>query len=252
MPRRIAVAVHGIEPATFERCALIRDWLADHGLERVTLLVIPARDMHPVGERSPAMVGWLEERRRAGDSIAQHGFHHASTRPPLALGVPHARRRGEFAGMDEEETRRAVNAGWRVLKLAGIEPDGFVAPSYAYTTALRRALSSRFQWWADLLYVHLTEHSHGQGREPLTPAWSLSAGGPLARALCPTLVSLGARLPTPTLRLDVHPAYLQHHRHMRALESVLARAGGRLEAVTYGELAENSEASNDLTAGSAA
>ena len=49
----IAVALHGIEPATFERCALIRDWLDDHGVERVTLLVIPARDLHPVGERSP-------------------------------------------------------------------------------------------------------------------------------------------------------------------------------------------------------
>ena len=43
----IAVALHDIEPATFERCALIRDWLDDHGVDRVTLLVIPARDLHP-------------------------------------------------------------------------------------------------------------------------------------------------------------------------------------------------------------
>src|SRR5664280_2299863 len=29
-PRKtLAVALHGIEPATFERCALIRDWLGD-------------------------------------------------------------------------------------------------------------------------------------------------------------------------------------------------------------------------------
>jgi hypothetical protein len=49
--RRIAVALHDIEPATFERCALIRDWLDDHGVDRVTLLVMPARDLHPLGER---------------------------------------------------------------------------------------------------------------------------------------------------------------------------------------------------------
>jgi len=73
---RIAVALHDIEPATFERCALIRDWLDDHGVDRVTLLVIPARDLHPLGERSPEMAGWLAERRRSGDSIAQHGFQH--------------------------------------------------------------------------------------------------------------------------------------------------------------------------------
>jgi predicted deacetylase len=58
--RTIAVALHDIEPATFERCALIRDWLDDHGVGRVTLLVIPARDLHPLGERSPEMAGWLE------------------------------------------------------------------------------------------------------------------------------------------------------------------------------------------------
>ena len=38
----LAVAVHDIEPATFERAALIRDWLDDLGVDRVTLLVIPA------------------------------------------------------------------------------------------------------------------------------------------------------------------------------------------------------------------
>jgi hypothetical protein len=37
--RTLAVALHDIEPATFERCALIRDWLDDHGVDRVTLVI---------------------------------------------------------------------------------------------------------------------------------------------------------------------------------------------------------------------
>lgn len=74
--RTIAVALHDIEPATFERCALIRDWLDDHGVNQVTLLVIPARDLHPLAERSPEMVSWLIDRERSGDAIAQHGFQH--------------------------------------------------------------------------------------------------------------------------------------------------------------------------------
>src|SRR5690349_3826317 len=77
---RLAVALHDVEPATFERCALIRDWLDDHGVDRVTLLVIPARDLHPLGARSPQMASWLIERARGGDAIAQHGFHHARPR----------------------------------------------------------------------------------------------------------------------------------------------------------------------------
>jgi predicted deacetylase len=239
--RTIAVALHGIEPATFERCALIRDWLDDHGVDRVTLLVIPARDLHPVGERSPEMVGWLSERRRAGDSIAQHGFQHVrlhrAASPRALIARAGAHRSGEFVGLDSGETRRAVHAGWRLLKLAGIEPDGFVAPAYAYTPALRRTLSARFRWWAGLLRLHRAPSPmDAGGPESLAPAWSLAAGGPVRGVLTPTLLRAGSLLPLSTLRIDLHPADLQHARHMLALEWVLGRAGESRKAVTYEQL----------------
>ncbi len=241
-PRTIAVALHGIEPASFERCALIRDWLDDHGVDRVTLLVIPARDLHPVGERSPEMVSWLCERRRAGDSIAQHGFQHVRLRPGSSprqmLARAQGQPAGEFLGLDGGETRRAVHAGWRVLKLAGIEPDGFVAPAYAYTSALRETLSLRFRWWAGLLRVHgAASASDARGTELFAPAWSLATAGPLGRLCSPPLLRVGALLPTSTLRLDLHPADLQHARHMMALEWVLQRSGSKRTAITYEELA---------------
>ncbi len=238
----IAVALHGIEPATFERCARIRDWLEDHGVDRVTLLVIPARDLHPVGERSPEMVRWLDERRGRGDSIAQHGFRHARLRPGRSprglIARVHGHQAGEFVGLDGAETRRAVHAGWRVLKLAGIEPDGFVAPAYAYTPALREALSRRFHWWAGLLQIHRSAAElAGEAHMPLAPAWSLATAGPLSRVLSPPLLRAGSLLPTSTLRLDVHPGDLRHPRQMMALEWILRRTASRRTAVTYRELA---------------
>jgi predicted deacetylase len=248
----IAVALHGIEPSTFERCALIRDWLEDHGVDRVTLLVIPARDLHPVGERSPEMVRWLSERRRLGDAIAQHGFQHVRPRggsTPAMLAHPRYLRGGEFVGLDDDETRRAVHAGWRVLKLAGIEPDGFVAPAYAYTTALRHALSVKFRWWAGLLRVHTAAAQIGTApRQPLAPAWVLAAPGPFSRALSPPLVRAGSLLPARTLRLDLHPADLRHARHMMALGWVLRRTGSRRTAVTYEELAGSVATGSDSVA----
>jgi predicted deacetylase len=235
--RTIAVALHGIEPATFERCAVIRDWLDDHGVDRVTLLVIPARDLHPVGERSPAMVEWLCERRLAGDSIAQHGFQHDRLRRGRSTRSLLAHRPGEFSGLDGEETRRAVHAGWRLMKIAGIPPDGFVAPAYAYTTALRCTLRERFSWWAELLRVHRTAPATGvSATASRAPALSLGSGGRLGHAVSPSLVRAGALLPTSTLRLDLHPCDLRYARHMMALEWVLQRARSRV-AVTYGELA---------------
>ena len=143
--RTIAVALHDIEPATFERCALIRDWLDDHGVDRVTLLVIPARDLHPLGERSPEMTSWLAERRRAGDSIAQHGFQHEQLRrgafsPPGAGCTPApAARPSSSASTATRPAARSTPAG-ACSSSPGIEPDGFVAPAYAYTPALRRVL----------------------------------------------------------------------------------------------------------------
>ncbi len=234
--RTIAVALHGIEPATFERCALIRDWLDDHGVQRVTLLVIPARDLHPIASRSPEMVEWLSERRGRGDSIAQHGFQHVGQRHGL-LRRSRGHRAGEFVGLDCGETRRAVHAGWRVLKLAGIAPDGFVAPAYAYTPALRQTLDTNFRWWASLLRVHTSRSFDPDGRDVLAPAWRFTAGGPLKRAVSPQLVRIGSMLPTRTLRVDLHPADLEHPRHMMALEWMLARSVPRRVSVTYEQLA---------------
>jgi len=261
--RTIAVALHDIEPATFERCAEIRTWLDEHGVNRVTLLVIPARDLHPVGERSPALTDWLADRHRAGDAIAQHGFQHEQLRRP---SLPHrvsaparARRAAEFAGLGEEETRRAVDAGWRLLKLAGIEPDGFVAPAYAYTPALRRAVSARFRWWAGLLSLHGTTKPH-EGRPGSIRGLGIPAAGrllPAGRrrllpAWGPRSIRAGALLAGDTLRLDLSPTHLEHPHELQALERTLDRVARRRAAITYDELAdaplqaENTEASSEL------
>jgi hypothetical protein len=205
------------------------------------------------------MVDWLRERQSAGDSIAQHGFHHQQLRraawSPRRLTPGGNGRAAEFVGLDGAETRRAVSAGWRVLKLAGIEPDGFVAPAYAYTPELRSIASSRFRWWAGLLRLHGAvaedERAAGNAQRPqrFAPAWGMGTGSPLQRALSPALIRTGAILSGQTLRLDLHPGVLQSPSHMLALEWVLVRAAERRVAVTYDELlrAESSPASYAAT-----
>jgi predicted deacetylase len=222
MQRELAVAVHDVEPATFQRCALIRDWLDDHGVERVTLLVIPAPDLHPLDDRCPELVHWLSERRERGDAIAQHGLHHRRLGPGSAAHQSLWRLRGvgaEFAGLDAAETKAAVAAGRRVMHLAGVEPRGFVAPAYAYTPALRHTLAGMFDWWAGLMSLH-----RAGGRVVLAP---VQRAGTIGRAL-------GGG---PLLRLDLHPADLDHPRHVRAVEHLLKRAARTREAVTYDDLA---------------
>jgi predicted deacetylase len=236
MPRDgvLAVAVHDIEPATFERVALIRDWLDDLGVDRVTLLVIPARDMHPLSDRRPEVGTWLLERCGRGDAIAQHGFCHLASRQARLRrhSLTAAGEAREFAGLDSPATVRALDAGRRVLKLAGIEPRGFVAPAYAYTPALREGLRTRFAWWAGSWALHSTS----AGRCVSGPPIGLAAAGPLRRTASPALLRVAARLAGPTLRIDVHPLDLASPSHMLALEDVIRRARRSRACATYDDL----------------
>lgn len=233
-PKCIAVALHDVEPATFTRCALIRDWLSDHDVDRVTMLVTPAPDLHHFDDRSPELATWLASCLASGDAIAQHGFHHGSSRAERGRDLG-ARRvdahAAEFAGLTERETRRAVSAGRRVLKLAGIEPRGFVAPGYHYTDALCRALAGRFDWWAGSRGLECADRGEIRAR-----AMRLDGGGWLSRAVGPARLRWSAVRCGPTLRLDIHPHDLDDPRHMLALEGVLRRVGNTRRAVTYDEL----------------
>jgi len=208
---RLAVALHDVEPGTYERCALIRDWLDDHGVNRVTLLVTPASDMHPFDRRSPELADWLVERRERGDAIAQHGFC--------------GRGAGEFARLNERDARRSVDAGRRLLYLAGVEPRGFVAPAYAYTPALYAALERSFEWWAALREIHRRAVA-----DPLA-----STAVSLGRLTSPWRMRGRAALGGELLRLDIHPRDLDAGRRVAALEHVLRGARQR-RAVTYDAL----------------
>ena len=237
------MAIHDVEPATWERCALIRDWLDDHGVDRVTLLVIPARDLHPLGERCPEMSAWLRERRGQGDSIAQHGFLHE----PLG-GGPQARSRAARAAPPPQRVRRprrtrdASRGRCRLAHPQALPATSRTASSPPVTPTHRellRVLPLRFRWWATLLHVRTC----GGPAAPdaaldsgLAPAWGASPRGRLGDALAPALIRAGGRLAGPVLRLDLHPATLQHPREMLALESVLARESARRRPVTLGEL----------------
>ena len=143
---------------------------------------------------------WLTDRARRGDAVAQLGLEH---------------RCGEFDDMAEPDARRSLLSGRRLLRLAGVEPHGFVAPGYVYTGALRAALRSTFDWWATMGGVH---------RRAM----------PTLRA--PSLWPRAMLLAGPLLRLDVHPGDLDRPKQVWAFEQILRRARGR-EAVTYDDVA---------------
>jgi predicted deacetylase len=226
MSRPVAVAIHDVEPRTFERCERIREWLYDRGVERATLLVIPAADLHAFHRRSPALADWLSRQAAAGDAVAQHGLQHRTTRRQGARRRWQGGMAAEFAGLHGDATERALDTGRSIMRAAGIEPLGFVAPGYAYTGRLRHALEERFSWWAGLLGLH----APGVPAR-LSPACCLGTSSAVKRALSPTVVRALAHAPGELLRVDVHPADFDLPRHVKALERLV---DGR-DCITYDE-----------------
>ncbi len=112
-----------------------------------------------------------------------------------------------------------------------MQPRGFVAPGYAYTNALRETLATTFDWWAGLGRLHRADHTSTRA-----PALTLGTSSAVKRWTSPAVVRLGARMSGDLLRLDLHPADLDHTRCVGAVEKVLRGARGR-HAVTYDELA---------------
>jgi predicted deacetylase len=234
---RLAVAVHDVEPRSFARCVEIRQWLLERDVSRATLLVIPAAELHPLGPRAPRLTAWLRERVACGDAVAQHGLAHKSTSqapwPRSMLAALQGGAAAEFPGLGPSETARRVEVGRQLLREVELEPNGFVAPGYAYTRALRSVLSRSFDWFADLRSVILAA-----GRVP-SHALCLGNSTALKRALSPHVVRLLARGQSANaqlLRIDVHPADFALPAHVATLERLLDLARGR-DAITYDELA---------------
>ena len=226
---QISVTIHDIRPQCFERVALVCDWLADQGIERTTLLVVPAPDLHPVNHLSDGLVEWLSEQRNAGACVAQLGLcnvdrsHHSRTRLWHRAGLRSSA--AEFANLDPAETKRALGAGRRILHLADLEPEGFVAPGYGYTAALHQSLASRFKWWISESRLHT----------PLTGA----RGAAMPRAVSAKNIrrwSARAAQESPLLRVDLHPSDLDDSRAVDSFERLFDRAHER-RAVSFGELA---------------
>lgn len=230
-----AVALHDVQPRSFRRCLEIRDWLAGCGIDRVTLLVIPAPGMHSFARRSPALHDWLSECVHAGDRIAQHGLLHdrGARRCGLAretLAWFQGGKAAEFVGLSARDAQERVRAGRTILLEAGFDPRGFVAPGYAYTPALRDYLRREFDWYADIRRVFRRGTNATSA-----PAYCLGTTGVVRRPLSPLAARGFGALARSLVRIDIHPADFDHRTHRRALAAALERTAD-LPVAVYDDL----------------
>ena len=238
--RRLFASVHDVSPRFEPEIDGLIDLLAPHVGHRIALLVVPNHwDQSPIIRGSP-FAGRLRSWAEAGFEIFLHGFYHRDgSRHESVTDRLRARwmtdREGEFLGLPKDVAKARIGKGRALLEdVTGLPVTGFVAPAWLYGPGALVALA---ECEIPIAEDHFT-------------VWSPKSGATLSRSpvvtwasrtrmrLESSLVSAAAlrRLPTPDLRIGVHPADCRSRRLMDSIQATLSIALRGRSASAYSEL----------------
>lgn len=237
----LVVSIHDVSPRTSRRTVEILRDLAEAGVGRVSLLVVP--DHHDLGRISsdPAFCEWLRGRCAAGDEAVLHGYRHrrdaSGGETPwqrFMTGV-YTAGEGEFFDLDFATATARLERGKAELAAAGVPFSGFIAPAWLLGPEAGRAVRE-----AGFAYTTLIDRVIRFGTpdgvdSSRSLVWSVRAGW---RRLC-SLAWNRALFRTASrgelLRVGIHPPDWSHPAiRSQILDLVRAGLAGR-EAITYHE-----------------
>ena len=134
-PRQLLVSIHDVTPAHDGRIERILDLLAELGVRRYALLVVPNWHGDWPLERHPEFVEGSSRQQAGGAEIFLHGLRHdeVGLKRSLVQQLRAAGRtngEGEFLLLSPTEAARRIELGLQVLRTCGLDPGGFVALSW--------------------------------------------------------------------------------------------------------------------------
>ncbi len=238
MQRSLVVSIHDVAPATRARVERIVTQLAQSGVVRCSLLVVP--DYHHLGSSlgDERFTAWLRELEGKGHEIVIHGFYHQrsprvgqSARQKLLTSV-YTADEGEFFDLDYEEALRLLRKAQREFAARDFHPVGFIAPAWLLGAAARRAVvDAGFRYTTTLRAVSdlaagaefvsqsLVYSTRSKWRRVLSLGWN--------RTLFSCLTT------NPLLRLGIHPPDIEHQAIWRQIRAVVDAALRDRRAATY-------------------
>ena len=236
--RSLVVSIHDVSPLTREATERILSELAEIGVRKVSLLVIP--DHHHKGHflDDPGFCTWLQERAAAGDEIVIHGYYHRrdqrageTFRQKLTTRY-YTAGEGEFYDMAGADALRVISQARQDFHRIGIDPEGFVAPAWLVSEGTDRALrrlgiayttriGGVFDYARDVQHASqsLVWSTRSALRRMMSRVWNAHLFGRLEAC------SL--------LRIGIHPPDVQHLAVWRQIKILTARALESRTAVTY-------------------
>jgi len=236
--RSLVVSIHDVSPLTREATERILGELAELGVRRVSLLVIP--DHHCKGNLldDPEFCTWLRGRAAAGDEVVIHGYFHrrdqraGETFKEKLTTRYYTAGEGEFYDIAGADALRVISLARQEFRKVGLDPQGFVAPAWLLSDGADRALQRlgiAYTTRIGGVFDYTTGvHHASQSLVWSSRSWVRRGISRLWNAYL--FRRLQAR---PLLRIGIHPPDVQHRAVWQQIKTLTARALESRTAVTY-------------------
>ncbi len=238
MQRAVVVSIHDVAPLTRAAVAQMLTELSALGIARCSLLVVP--NYHHLGSSlgDPSFVEWLRALERLGHEIVIHGFNHQR---PRREGESAHRKfitriytadEGEFYDLEYETALWLMQEAKEDFAAHGFRPGGFIAPAWLLgAEAERAAIDAGFRYTTTLRGVR----DFASGREFLSQSlvYSTRSGWRRALSLRWNRILFRRLRNDRLLRIGLHPPDLRCEAVWRQITSLVVKALGNRQPVTY-------------------
>ncbi len=242
-PKRLLASIHDVSPKFERQIDILAERLDRRlGANSFAMLVVPDHwDTSPLGA-APDFARRLREWADAGVEMFLHGWRHRDDSAHAGGAASFKARHmtageGEFLGLPDDEARRRMQAGRKVVEDAiGRPVAGFIAPAWLYGPGARAALASEgFALAEDHMKVWRPADGTVLARGPVI-TWASRSPGRIRSSLFFARLARFALRPLPTVRVAVHPGDTTVPALLDSLDATLdALLPGRV-AGRYGDL----------------
>ncbi|MFV0337120.1 MAG: DUF2334 domain-containing protein [Chthoniobacterales bacterium] len=237
--RALVVSLHDVSELTRERSDFMLKELAQMGVKKTSLLVIPDHHRRGTSMTSGAFVDWLKRQEEAGHEIVLHGYYHLrlTTRAggffKEMMASHYTAGEGEFYDISKSEARKLLQLGLAGFHEAGFFPKGFIAPAWLLGKESEEALREETTLAYTTLIDKVIDFQNAREFVSRSLVYSVRAAWRRQVSLLWNELLFRSLHENPLMRLGLHPpdwnyAWVKSH-----IRSIVRRALADRSAMTY-------------------
>lgn len=239
----LVVSLHDVSPHTFEASRQIIEELADAGVDRTSLLVVP--DHHQRGHflASPPFCDWLRDLQSAGHEAVIHGYIHRRARQSGESLLARLTTRiytadeGEFFDVDRATATALVSKAREEFRSTGLNPSGFIAPAWLLSQEAEQALKELGIRYTTRL-ANVLDLQTGEVTRSQSLVWSVRSGWRRKTSLLWNAALYSRLSGNDLVRISIHPVDIQHRQVWRQILRLVKHAASQRHVITYEQWVE--------------